>query len=173
MWKRREVTDQGMASHTQTGPRVERSTAPARLVIQGRVEGSVSLEQYAVTVGPEGQVKAHITARIVMVEGRVEGHLVGEEQVVLRKSSSVEGDIRAPRVVLEDSAYFRGGVQMGEALEEAKRQARAPTKEAAPPDVGRRSPASLADVPAGPGPGPGPGAGPGKGAMTSITDAKV
>ena len=171
MWKRREVTDQGMASHTQTGPRVERSTAPARLVIQGRVEGSVSLEQYAVTVGPEGQVKAHITARIVMVEGRVEGHLVGEEQVVLRKSSSVEGDIRAPRVVLEDGAYFRGGVQMGEALEEAKRQARAPTKEAAPPDVGRRSPASLADVPAGPGPGPGPGAG--KGAMTSITDAKV
>ena len=107
MWKRREVTDQGMASHTETGPRVERSTAPARpagqatigraitirgdvtgdedLVIQGRVEGSVSLEQYAVTVGPEGQVKAHITGRIVTVESRVEGNLVGEEQVVLRK----------------------------------------------------------------------------------------
>ncbi len=74
MGKRREVTDQGMASHTETAPRVERSTAPARLagqatigraitirgdvtgdedlMIQGRVEGSVSLEQYAVTVGP-------------------------------------------------------------------------------------------------------------------------
>jgi cytoskeletal protein CcmA (bactofilin family) len=83
------------------------------LVIEGRVDGSVTLGQHAVTVGPDGKVKAQITARVVTVEGRVEGDLTGEEQVVLRTSAWVEGDVAAPRVVLEDGAHFKGGVDMG------------------------------------------------------------
>jgi cytoskeletal protein CcmA (bactofilin family) len=74
----------------------------------------VDLGQHSVTVGPEGQVRANINGRIVTVEGKVEGNVTGDEQVVLRRSSSVKGDLRAPRVVLEDGAHFRGGVHMGE-----------------------------------------------------------
>lgn len=85
------------------------------LMIQGRVDGSVGLDQNTVTVGPEGEVTADITGRTITVEGRVEGDLTAEEQIVLRSSARVEGDIRAPRVVLEDGAHFRGGVQMGDA----------------------------------------------------------
>lgn len=85
------------------------------LVIQGRVDGSVDLDQNTVTVGPDGEVTADITGRTITVEGRVEGDLTAEEQIVLRSSARVEGDIRAPRVVLEDGAHFRGGVQMGDA----------------------------------------------------------
>lgn len=87
------------------------------LVIQGRVDGSVGLDQNTVTVGPEGEVTADITGRTITVEGRVEGDLTAEERIVLRSSARVEGDIRAPRVVLEDGAHFRGGVQMGDAAE--------------------------------------------------------
>lgn len=83
------------------------------LLIQGRVDGSVNLKQHSVTVGPEGEVKADITARVVTVEGSVKGNLHAEEQVVLRSAALVEGDITAPRVVLEDGARFRGGVDMG------------------------------------------------------------
>lgn len=84
------------------------------LLIQGRVDGSVDLKQHSVTVGTEGEVKADIVARVVTVEGRVEGNVKGDEQVILRSSAVVEGDITAPRVVLEDGARFRGGVDMGE-----------------------------------------------------------
>lgn len=84
------------------------------LLIQGKVEGSVDLELHAVTVGGEGRVSANITARVVTVEGEVEGDLRAREQVILRGSARVKGDITAPRVVLEDGANFRGLVDMGD-----------------------------------------------------------
>lgn len=85
------------------------------LLIQGRVDGSIDLEEHTVTVGSDGRVTASITARVVTVEGRVDGDIQARERIVLRSSSQVEGDIAAPRVVLEDGARFRGGVDMGDA----------------------------------------------------------
>lgn len=84
------------------------------LLIQGRVDGSIDLKQHSVTIGSEGEVKASIAGRVVIVEGSVEGNISSAEQVVLRSSARVQGDITAPRLVLEDGARFRGGVDMGE-----------------------------------------------------------
>jgi cytoskeletal protein CcmA (bactofilin family) len=84
------------------------------LIIQGHVDGTVSLKEHTVTVGPDGNVKADITGRVVTVEGSVEGNLTADEQVILRGTAQVVGDITAPRVVLEDGVRFRGGVDMGE-----------------------------------------------------------
>jgi len=89
------------------------------LLIQGRVEGSLKLQ--SVTVGGEGRVKANITGRVVIVEGEVEGDLQAKEQVILRSTARVEGDISAPRVVVEDGASFRGLVDMGESTDTEKR----------------------------------------------------
>jgi cytoskeletal protein CcmA (bactofilin family) len=111
-------------------------TGEEDLLIQGRVEGSVDLKQNSVTVGPEGDVKASIVARVVTIEGKVQGNLTAAEQIILRRSARVEGDLAAPSVVLEDGARFRGGVDMGEANErsnahgsnaQAKRPADAPS----------------------------------------------
>lgn len=84
------------------------------LLIQGRIEGSVNLKQHAVVVGREGEVKADVIARMITVEGLVEGNLTAEEQVILRASAVLQGNITSPRVVLEDGARFRGGVDTGE-----------------------------------------------------------
>lgn len=89
-------------------------TGDEDLLIEGRIDGSVDLGDHAVTVGSDGRVKADITGRIVTVEGEVEGDLRAEEQIILRRAARVEGDITAPRVVLEDGARFRGLVDMGE-----------------------------------------------------------
>jgi cytoskeletal protein CcmA (bactofilin family) len=106
------------------------------LLIQGRVDGSVTLKQHAVTVGPEGEVKADIGARVITVEGTVEGNLSAQEQVILRGSARVQGNITAPRVVLEDGARFRGGVDMGETRAEG-----APIQKSVP-GAGRTAPGS-------------------------------
>lgn len=134
MWKKEDA--EPMGTRSETAPGSER-VAPLRssgdratigrsitingevkgdedLLIQGRVDGSVTLKQHAVTVGPEGEVKADIAARVITVEGLVEGNLTAQEQVALRGSARVQGNITAPRVVLEDGARFRGGVDMSE-----------------------------------------------------------
>ena len=84
------------------------------LLIQGTIEGNVSLGDHAVTIGPDGDVRAHVRARIVTVLGQVQGDLTADEQVILEASSRVQGDISAPRVVLQDGARFRGRIDMGD-----------------------------------------------------------
>lgn len=87
-------------------------TGDEDLLIQGRIEGTVDLKQHNVTVGPEGRVKANLKGRTVTIEGEVDGDVLGQEQVALRASSKVNGDIVAPRVVLEDGASFLGSIDM-------------------------------------------------------------
>lgn len=123
-------------------------TGDEDLLIQGRVEGSVDLEQNSVTVGPDGDVKASITGRVVTVEGSVKGDLTAEEQVILRSSARVQGDIKAPRVVLEDGASFRGGVDMGDGADAGRRTGGsnvAQTKRAPEPEK-TPSPSQAADA---------------------------
>jgi len=98
-------------------------TGDEDLYIQGRIEGTVDLKQHNVTVGPEGRVKANIKARMVTIEGEVDGDVRGQEQVALRSASKVNGDIVAPRVVLEDGATFLGSIDMsGKAPSEHKHE---------------------------------------------------
>jgi len=82
------------------------------LIIQGRVEGTITLKQNLLTIGKDGQVNATINARILTVEGTVEGDLKAEEQIVLKKSADVRGNITSPRVTLEDGARFKGSIDM-------------------------------------------------------------
>jgi cytoskeletal protein CcmA (bactofilin family) len=139
MWKKEDAPEPTPSVRGEVTPIPER-TAPAKatgeratigrsiaihgevtgdedLLIQGRVEGSVNLKQHSITIGPEGEVKADVTGRVVTVEGSVEGNLVAQEQIILRRSALVQGDITAPRIVLEDGARFRGGVDMGETVD--------------------------------------------------------
>ena len=67
------------------------------LLIQGQVDGSVNLDLHSVTVGSQGRVNANITGRVVVVEGQVEGDLNAKEQIILRSSAHVMGDISGRR----------------------------------------------------------------------------
>jgi cytoskeletal protein CcmA (bactofilin family) len=82
------------------------------LLVEGRVEGRIDLRQNAVTVGAKGQVAAEVAARMVMIDGEVEGNLSAEEQIVIRKTGRVKGDLSAPRVTIEDGARFKGSIDM-------------------------------------------------------------
>jgi len=82
------------------------------LVIEGRVEGKVDLKQQSVTVGPSGRVKADIFGRTITVEGEVRGNLVADEQITVRRTGQVHGNLTAPRVSLEDGAKFKGSIDM-------------------------------------------------------------
>jgi cytoskeletal protein CcmA (bactofilin family) len=82
------------------------------LLVEGRVEGKIQLPQNSVTIGAKGRASAQIHAHVIFIDGEVEGDLVAEEQIVLRKTSRVRGDLTAPRVTIEDGARFKGAIDM-------------------------------------------------------------
>jgi cytoskeletal protein CcmA (bactofilin family) len=82
------------------------------LLIEGRIEGKTELAQHTVTVGTSGSIKADVKGRNIIVMGEVEGDLFASEQIVLRESSKVRGNLVAPRVSLEDGANFKGSIDM-------------------------------------------------------------
>ena len=82
------------------------------LVINGTVEGTVDFRENDVTVGERGKVNANVTARNIIIKGEVKGELRGSEQVTIKPSGRVTGDIRAPRVILNDGCQFKGLVDM-------------------------------------------------------------
>lgn len=87
-------------------------TGSEDLLIEGEVDGRVDLQDQSVTVGRNGRVKADIHGNTLIVEGRVQGNLFASEQVAVRSSGEVRGNITSPRVTLEDGAKFKGSIDM-------------------------------------------------------------
>lgn len=82
------------------------------LYLDGEVEGSIELRDHSLTVGPNGRVRANINAKNLVIHGRVDGNVSGSERVELRKSAMLVGDIATQRIVIEDGAYFKGGIDI-------------------------------------------------------------
>lgn len=86
------------------------------LIVDGRVEGTVSLAENRLTIGPNANVAADISAKDVLVQGRVQGNVVASGRVELRAGCNLEGDIRALRLAVEDNAVFRGKVDLTQSV---------------------------------------------------------
>ncbi|HEU5457727.1 MAG TPA: polymer-forming cytoskeletal protein [Terracidiphilus sp.] len=82
------------------------------LIVDGRLEGTVSLAESRLTIGPNANVAADLTAKDVLIQGRVQGNIVASGRVELRAGSVVEGDVKALRLAVEDNAVFRGKVDL-------------------------------------------------------------
>ena len=87
-------------------------TGDEDLTILGKIEGKIVLPKHSVTIGQSGRVKADIQAKFVSVAGEVHGNLVAAEQIVIRKTATMLGNLTAPRVGLEDGCRFRGSGEM-------------------------------------------------------------
>ena len=82
------------------------------LIVDGRVEGTVTLTESRLTIGPSANVAADLSARDVLIQGQVQGNIVASGRVELRAGSVVEGDVHALRLAIEDNAVFRGKVDL-------------------------------------------------------------
>lgn len=85
------------------------------LYVDGRVEGTISLSESRLTIGPNATLAADVAARDVLVLGAVQGNIVASGRVELRAGCQVNGDIRAQRLAIEDNAIFRGKVDLTQA----------------------------------------------------------
>ncbi len=82
------------------------------LIVDGRVEGTITLTESRLTIGPNANVAADLSAKDVLVLGHVHGNVVASGRVELRAGCVMEGDIKALRLAIEDNAIFRGRVDL-------------------------------------------------------------
>jgi len=61
------------------------------LILDGRVEGTVTLIEGRLTVGPNANVSADLSAKDVLIQGRVHGNITASGRVELRAGCNVEG----------------------------------------------------------------------------------
>ena len=106
-------------------------TGEEDLVIEGRVEGKVHLPNNRLTIGQGGNVQAEVHAKSVVVIGRVAGNVSAGERVEVQASGIVDGDVRAPRLAVQEGAVLNGSIQMSAAKEHAKDHAKEHVKEPA------------------------------------------
>jgi len=86
-------------------------TGGGDLVIEGRVEGQISLKSH-LTIENTGRVQADIKADELTINGEASGNIDAGTKVSISTAAKVSGDIKAPRVVIEDGAVFNGSVEM-------------------------------------------------------------
>jgi cytoskeletal protein CcmA (bactofilin family) len=77
------------------------------------LEGSLELKG-SLSIGPNGKVNANIKATEIIVSGTVKGNMEASERIVLRKGAHLVGDVKTSGIVIEDGAYFKGGIDIAQ-----------------------------------------------------------
>ncbi len=89
-------------------------TSDEELYLEGDLDGQLNLKN-RLTIGPNSKVNANIKAREIVVFGTIKGNVESESRVSLRTGASIVGDIKTAGIVIEDGAYFKGGIDISKA----------------------------------------------------------
>ena len=84
--------------------------ATAHLVIEGRVEGTVSAPDHSVAVAEHGRLESDVFARSITVRGKVKGNLTATECLKILPHGRVAGHLAARRLAIDEGAIFNGSV---------------------------------------------------------------
>ncbi len=135
------VAKEGAKASTVIGPSITVTGSlqgDEDLVVQGRVEGSISLTR-TLMLEPSGIVKAEVRVKHAIIAGVVVGNIQATDSVELTAECRMVGDISAPRVIIVEGASFRGRVDMGDLdiprleRDRTARPAKAPAASRLPP----------------------------------------
>lgn len=84
------------------------------ILIEGTVKGSITALDSVVTIGPKGRVEADVFADTVVINGNMTGDVQAGELIAVRQSALVVGNLKAPRISIEDGSRLRGTISMEE-----------------------------------------------------------
>src|SRR5258708_12454409 len=71
------------------------------LYLDGEVEGRIDLREHTVVIGPNGRVRATISARELVLHGRLEGNIQPTERVCLKKSPPLIAALTTPPTLIQ------------------------------------------------------------------------
>lgn len=79
--------------------------------IDGKVKGKIFSEKTLI-VGEAGRIEADVDCGVVSIRGTVKGHVRGRERIEVLSGGKVFGTLEAPRLVIEEGAFFQGDCEM-------------------------------------------------------------
>ncbi len=82
------------------------------LKLDSNVDGLVSIGGFRLTIGPSAHLKADIVAREATISGEVHGDISARDRIEIMKSASIVGDLSTGKLIIEEGAYFKGGVEI-------------------------------------------------------------
>jgi cytoskeletal protein CcmA (bactofilin family) len=103
------------------------------LYLDGVLEGTVTLPENRLTIGPNARVKADLTAGDIVIYGIVDGNIRAAGRIELRDSAVVTGDIVAERLSIEENATMKGKVELSDVAVRTSPSKRTDIGGAAPP----------------------------------------
>ena len=77
------------------------------LLIDGKVEGDINSEG-VLTVGENADIRGEVKTRSIIVFGKVQGNITVSERCELKSKCTLQGDLKAARLVIEEGATFIG-----------------------------------------------------------------
>jgi cytoskeletal protein CcmA (bactofilin family) len=77
------------------------------LLIDGKVEGEINSDG-ALTVGENADIRAEIKTKSITIYGKVQGNVTVSERCELKSKCTLQGDLKAARLIIEEGATFIG-----------------------------------------------------------------
>ena len=79
--------------------------------IDGKFKGKI-LSGGSLIVGETGDVEADIEAESISINGKIKGSLNAQDRIEIFSQGRVTGKIVAPKLIIEEGAFFQGSCQM-------------------------------------------------------------
>jgi len=77
------------------------------LLIDGKVEGEINSDG-VLTIGENADIRGEIKTKSITVFGKVHGNITVGERCELKSKCTLQGDLKAARLVIEEGATFIG-----------------------------------------------------------------
>lgn len=77
------------------------------MIIDGKVEGEIHSDG-VLTIGENADIRGEIKTKSITVYGKVHGNITVGERCELKSRSTLQGDLKAARLVIEEGATFIG-----------------------------------------------------------------
>src|SRR4051794_24381250 len=81
------------------------------LTFDGKLDGDIASEG-VLNLGDNAVIKGNINVNSVVVRGKINGNVVAKEKIDIKAKTELFGDIRAPRLVIEEGVTFVGKTEV-------------------------------------------------------------
>ena len=84
------------------------------MLIEGRVQGKITVPSGTLTVAKGAKVDAEINVRTLVLNGELKGTVRAGEKAVISETAEMNGDVITPKITIANGARFSGGIRMKE-----------------------------------------------------------
>lgn len=84
------------------------------VLVEGRVQGKITLPSGTLTVAKGARVEAEVRVRALVLHGELKGTVRAAEKAVIAETAVMTGDVVTPKITIANGAQFSGGIRMKE-----------------------------------------------------------